>query len=168
MTWRFYLLVPVLLALSACAPAGPGMHRSDITGIEGGFSERTLISVDRDHLLYGQVLALRQAGQTSLTVEIGQAIDGRHYRLRMDDAYRDGAALRFDGVSRREEYCAPGFGCRGYRTGFIHLSAQDFSDAARRGLRAHLIGPDAMVEIFVPAEQFQQALRQAQLMGVLP
>jgi hypothetical protein len=168
---RLIILV-VLLLLSAgpaCTPlAREGSAVAPDTGIEGAFSRQAIIAEAGQGILIGRVLVLRQSGGPALIAEIGQVGRSGQGRLRMDSAWTEGERLPFRGATRSEPYCIGSTDCQGFRTGVLRLSRAAFDRAARTGLRATLIGPDAAVEIRFPPELFSEASQQAGAQGLWP
>ncbi len=138
---------------------GPGGSlATPASGITGHVSRQVVISDHPHHVLVGEAMIVSQNGATHYSVTIGQAWDGVHRRLRMDHAWADGRSLPFRRVSRAERVCVGQNNCYGHRIGIIALSADMFSRAADSGLRARLTGPDAAIDIEIPAILFQEAL----------
>ncbi len=157
------LLMTALMALClACTPLRPaGVSVSEHTGTLQAFSAQAVISDHPHHVLVGYVVIRARAGEIRYLVEIGQVNDGVHRRLRMDAAWWRGQRLRFTRLFRTEPYCVGPWDCNGYRTGTLRFTRGEFAQAARDGVSAQLIGPDATIEVAIPAQLFVEAIEQA-------
>ena len=165
---RFALILAVATLMAACTPLqNPGVHRSAITGIDGAFSAQQVVSNHPHYVLVGRVMALRQGDEVALVADIGQLNNSGQYRLRMDTAWHNGMELPFRGARRLEDFCTAMGDCQGYRIGTLTFTPDSFIAAAAHGYRAHLIGPDAMVEIVLPAAMFQDVMSRTLDAGIL-
>jgi hypothetical protein len=163
------LLCLVLAAIAGCTPLRPGgTAHLPATQIHGAYSSQAVIGDTGRSALIGQVLVLRQDGVVSLTAEVGQTRNSGEGRLRMLSAWADGRELPFRRVSRFERFCTGANRCQGYRTGVFLFTAESFESAARTGHAATLIGPDATVDIFIPAALFDEARARARDAGIWP
>lgn len=161
-------LVWIFLLSMACTPLLEGeTWHSPHTDIAGAVSRQAVVSDDRHHVLVGQVMILNRRGEVHYLAEIGQVSDGVHRRLRMDSAWRDGDVLPFRGLRRTERFCIGLSNCQGFRTGTFAFTPETFAEAVEDGFRAHLIGPDAVIDIYLPPELFVDAAERAGAEGVI-
>lgn len=168
MICRLGSLLLLLLPLIACTPLqDAGVQRFQATGIEGAFSAQRVVSDHPVYTLIGRVFVLRQDGTTTYSIEVGQVRVTGQQRLRMDAAWHDGRRVVFRPTRRRERYCIGNSDCSAFATGLFPLTAAQFGDAAARGFRATLLGPDGRVAVDVPPDMFleAQALAEARLDG---
>jgi hypothetical protein len=164
---RLLLLCIVLSALTGCTALRPGgVALLPATQIHGAYSSQAVIGETGHSKLIGQVLVMRRGGVVTLTAELGQTWNSGEGRLRMISAWAGGRELPFRRVTRRERFCTGGFDCQGYRTGVFLFTAESFARAARDGYPATLIGPDAVVDIVIPAALFVEARERARASGV--
>ena len=161
---------PPLLALSlltGCAPLSPGgVAHVPATDILGAYSRQAVIGDTGHSEMIRQVLVLRKGDAMTLTAEIGQTSNSGEGRLRMQTAWFEGEELPFRRVTRRERHCTGAGQCQGYRTGVFLFTAELFAQAAREGFVATLIGPDAVVEVHIPAALFVEARDRARASGI--
>ena len=157
----------LLLLLTACTSLSDGgLHHSTITGVTSAESRQEVVSRHMHHVLIGYAVIQRRGDDFRFLVELGQVRDGVHHRLRMDSAWHEGTRLSFRGLRRGESFCH-GNTCSGYRVGTLGFRPRQFLNASRTGYPAHLLGPDATVEVMIPAELFAEALDRAHGAGVL-
>lgn len=161
------LLCLVLSVAAGCVPLRPGgTALLPASQIEGAYSRQAVVGRTARSTLLGQVLVLRQDGAVTLTAEIGQTWTSGEGRLRFDRAFDAGRELPFRRVPRFERFCTGAGACQGARTGVFLFTAESFARAAREGYPATLIGPDAVVEIVIPARLFVEAQARARVSGL--
>ena len=157
----------IVSAGPACVPLEPGGAAvAPATGIDGAVSRQAVIADAGHAVMVGRALVLHQAGRVTYLADVAQIRRSGHVRLRMDSAWHEGRPLPFTGVGRSEPYCLAHRACQALRTGTFHLSRTDFDRAAATGLAATLIGPDAAVEVFLPAALFAEARDRARETGI--
>jgi hypothetical protein len=145
-------LLPLLLALCACAPQSGTVVSRD-TGLSGTFTRQIPISDHPNHVLMGHVVETMRDGVRVRALLVGHRWDGVH-RIRMREAWMNGVELPYSPSHRRVDGCTHGH-CRDAAVGMIFLSDALFAHAETHGLRARLIGSSGGINIAVPATLFQ-------------
>lgn len=152
---RVLILLVAVLVLGACVP-GPGADGGTLvsraTGLSGQYTAQQVISDHPRHLLLGHVIQVDRDGERLRALVISQRRDGVH-ALHFAEAWSDGTALPFVQASALDG-CTHGH-CRDRHAGFIFLSQARFAQAQTHGLRARLLGGQANVDVFAPAQMFQ-------------
>jgi hypothetical protein len=163
------LLCFALWAVAGCTALRPGgTPLLPATQIFGAYSGQAVIGDTGHSRMIGQVLVLERDGTVTLTAEVGQTWSSGEGRLRFTGAWAAGEKLPFRRVTRYERFCIGADNCQGYRTGVFVFTAERFAAAARDGFAATLIGPDAVVEISIPAALFVEARDRARASGIWP
>lgn len=150
------VLMCLTLLLAACAPGATGGRiDSPETGLSGAYTRQVVISDDPHHVLLGQILIGRQAGEVSRALIVTQRRDGVH-RVRMRTAWSGGRAIPFRPLPVWQG-CAGG-PCRDNGVGLIPLTPALVAEAARSGFGARLLGREGPIDIFVPPTLWAEAL----------
>lgn len=159
---RIWLCASCLWLAGCLGPPGPGtVSRNNFTGHSGTFSSIATVSALRGlhhHVLVARAYSITSnTGQQVYSVRVGKRFDGVHPKLRVDSAWNNQQKLRFK-PSRRVEPFTHDMASSNTLVGTLQLSAAEFTQAASHGLNAHLLGPDGVYDIAVPAKLFAEAL----------
>ena len=144
----------IVFCLSACLADAPQTLRSSVTGVSGVASRTIVVSTHPHHVIYGRTVFTETMFKRSFALQFARAFDGVHAGLEVHSVWSRGEELTFQVAQQSTPYCRSN-NCNSELLGTLTFSEQEFTTFSKIGLSARFIGPEAAIDVTVPAHLFR-------------